>query len=362
MYYFQRLIGQEPSHVALEVALNTKPNYVVLAEEVKAHNTKLSDIVRSIADMVEERANKGMNYGIVLIPEGLLESIPEVGMLISELDALFAAGLSLPAHHPAEAVAAVRDHLTLWSRSMLDSMPAFMQLQILLSRNSHDQVALSQAETERLIAYYVEHELDLRKKRGTYKGSWSVFCSFIGYQARGAAPSNFDVTYAYNVGHMAAALISNELSGYMATISNLKEDVSQWKACGVPITALMQTLPDSTVASERALHVPSSDVDLSSTSYRELCKIRQQCASADLYENPGPIQFSGPTADARPTTLRLESFDYLQEIGQLYEALARITQACRPGCSSTILQMVTRSLHALTDSVDLVHNAEARWK
>lgn len=362
MYYFQRLIGQEPSHLALEVALNTKPNYIVFSEEVRANNTKLSDIVKSIADMVEQRANDGRNYGSVVIPEGLLDSIPELGMLISELDAVFANPATVVHEDPALTVAEVRQHLTMWSKSMLDSIPAYLQHQIMLSRNTSGEVALSQAETEKLLAYFVEIELDLRKKRGTYKGSWAVVCSFIGYQARGATPSNFDVTYAYNLGHVVAVLVANEMNGYMATINNLKEDVSQWHASGVPITALMQSDPASSIPGERELHVPNARIDLSSASYKAFQKIRHQCAISDLYENPGPIQFSGATADSRPTTLKLESFDYLHEIRNLYSALQRITEACRPGCSSTILQIATRNLHALTDTVDMINSAEVSKK
>lgn len=357
MYYFQRLIGQEPSHLALEVALLARPNYTILAEEVKANNTKLADIIRSIADMVEERASLGKNYGSVVIPEGLLEYIPEIGMLISELDSLSASEVQL-SKDPHVAVKQVREHLTMWSTSVLDSMPAYMQHQILLSRNDSGEVALSQAETERLIAYYVEKELDLRKKRGTYKGTWACVCSFIGYQARGATPSNFDITYAYNLGHIVTALVGNEMSGYMATINNLKEDVSRWNASAVPITALLSSDPASSIAHERKLHVPSANVDLSSPSFKAYQKIRRQCAVSDLYENPGPIQFAGPTSESRPITLKLESFDYLREIRELYTALQRITEACRPGCSSTVLQIATRSLHALTDSVDLIQNTE----
>ena len=362
MYYFQRLIGQEPSHLALECALNTKPNYTVLAEEVKANNTKLSDIVKAIADMVETRAAVGKNYGSVVIPEGLLESIPECNMLISELDNVFASGAVKVHADAADTVRSVREHLTMWSKSLLDSMPALVQQQIMLSRNDNGAVELSQAETEKLLAYFVEIELDLRKKRGTYKGTWSCVCSFIGYQARGATPTNFDVTYGYNLGHVAAVLVANDLSGYMATINNLKKSVDRWHPSGVPISAFMQSDPANAVAAERELHVPSAPLDLASASYKAFQKIRQQCALSDLYENPGPIQFSGPVSDTRPTTLTLESFDYLREIRALYKALQRITEACRPGCSSMVLQIATKNLHALTDSLDMIQSAEVSKK
>ena len=363
MYYFQRLIGQEPSHLALEVALNTKPNYTLLAEEVKANNTKLADIIKSIADMVEERANQGKNYGSVVIPEGLIENIPELGMLISELDSICASpDFVMHEGDHARTVAELRESLTMWSKSLLDSMPAYMQTQLMLSRNVNNEVALSQAETEKLLAYFVEIEMALRKKKGTYKGTWACVCSFIGYQARGAAPTNFDVEYAYNLGHVAAVLVANEMSGYMATINNLKEDVSRWHASGVPLTALMQSDPASAVAADRELRVPSANIDLSSASYKAYQRIRHSCTLQDQYENPGPIQYSGPTADSRPTTLRLESYDYLHEIRGLYQALQSITAACRPGCSSTMLQIATKNLHALTDTLDMVQSAEVSKK
>ena len=144
---------------------------------------------------------------------------------------------------------------------------------------------VSQAETERLLAHFVDIELGYRKQKGTYKGnkhssflislssphtcylnllfhaifwrshdlffnqstlkylffigSFSVVCSFIGYQTRGAAPSNFDVNYAYNLGFAATRLIVDGYSGYMATIGSLREKVEDWQPAGVPITALM---------------------------------------------------------------------------------------------------------------------------
>jgi pyrophosphate--fructose-6-phosphate 1-phosphotransferase len=341
-------MGQEPSHLTMEVALNTKPNYTLLAEEVSANNTKLADIVSSIADMVEARANLGKNYGSVVIPEGLIESIPELRLLISEIDAAFESKVDLT-------LADLREDLTLWSKALLDSLPAYIQAQLMLSRTTDRRMLLSQAETERLLAHFVDIELELRKKKGTYKGSFSVVCSFIGYQARGAMPTNFDTTYAYNLGHIAAVLVEHGgCSGYMATVNNLKADVSQWQAGGVPITAMMFSDPTSSIESERGLCVPTAHIDLSSPSYKAFLEMKKKCATMDMYENPGPVQFKGPTADCKPTTLSLETFDYMGHIQDLYRALERITSVCRPGCSAVMLQVATRSLHALTDTIDMI--------
>jgi len=347
-YYFQRLMGQEPSHLTMEVALNTCPNYTLLAEEVSQNNTKLADIVSSIADMVEARADLGMNYGCVVIPEGLIETIPELGMLIAEIDAACT--------HPDMTLEHLRDDLTLWSKALLDSLPAYIKTQLMLSRTADRRMLLSQAETERLLAHFVGIELDLRKKKGTYTGTFSVVCSFIGYQARGAMPTNFDCTYAYNLGHIAALLIAHRCSGYMATINNLKGDVGQWKSSGVPITAMMFSEPQSNIESERGLCVPTAHIDLSSPSYKAFAEMNAK--SLDMYENPGPIQFKGPTADCKPTTLSLENFDYLGQIQDLHRALERINTVCRPGCSALMLKVATGSLHALTDTLDLIQQNE----
>ena len=219
-------MGQEPSHLALEVALATKPNFTLIAEEIEQNNVTLADIVNSIADMVEARAKQGKNYGSVVIPEGLIESIPEIKLLLQELDAAHAT-TSAVGRATDEVVTAemLRDELTLWSKALLDSLPEYMQVQLLWQRTHANRIDISQAETERLLAHFVALELDHRKRKGSYEGTFSVVCSFIGYQARGAMPSNFDVNYAYNLGAVTTVLVANDLSGYMATLHNLKVKV-----------------------------------------------------------------------------------------------------------------------------------------
>jgi len=351
-YYFQRLMGQEPSHLALEVALATKPNFTLIAEEIEKNNDTLADIVKSIADMVEERANQGKNYGSVVIPEGLIESIPEIKLLLQELDAAYASATAAGSTLTDDIL---REELTLWSKALLDSLPEYMQAQLLWQRTHANRIDISQAETERLLAHFVDLELSHRKKKGTYKGSFSVVCSFIGYQARGAMPSNFDVNYAYNLGATTTVLISNDLSGYMATLHNLKAPVEQWQAGGVPITALM------TMGGAKPV-VPNAKIDLQSTSYQSFSQRKARWAVEDCYENPGPLQFCGPTSCRSTETLHLESFEYLQEVRGLYSALQHITEQCRPGCSSAVLRAATSSLGSLTQVLDLVCEAEALKK
>ena len=344
-YYFMRLIGQEPSHISLEVGLATNSNYILLSEEAKAKNMTLADIVRSIADVIVARANAGKNYGTVIIPEGLVDVIPELKLLNTELDQIYA---EAKASNVNPSNIEVRGKLTVWSQALLSSLPDFMQVAVLRSRGTEATLPMSQAETEKLLAHFVDIELAYRKKNGTYKGSFSVICSFIGYQARGAAPSNFDVTYAYNAGFLASSLVLGGFNGYCATINNLKDHVSKWRPLGVPVTAMMTQVNGKGVISK-------AFVDLNGPAYRQLAIQRERHIVNDSYRNPGPLQYMGPSelVDSVPMTLQLETCEYMENVKILQKALTKIEEACRPGCSQKSIQIVTKSLNTLTDIMEL---------
>jgi pyrophosphate--fructose-6-phosphate 1-phosphotransferase len=256
-------MGQEPSQTALEVALACKPNYVILAEEVRAKNMSLHDVVKDIADMVQARAQRGMHYGTVIIPEGLIESIPEFHMLIRELEDAFDAAAGPTGGGRKQSREQLSAGLTVWSRALLLSLPEYIQSELLFHRCvSVNKVQLSQAETERVLAHFVDQELSFRKKKGTYKGTFSVVCSFIGYQSRGAAPTNFDRAYAYNLGHAAVALAAEgtRMCGYVATVNNLRGGLGGWEVSAVPITALLETGGHRSLRTRA--EVPTSEVNL----------------------------------------------------------------------------------------------------
>ena len=88
-WYFIRLMGKDPSHLALECSLKTHPNMVIISEEAAFRGETMVDIVNRVADVVCERAAEGKNYGTVLIPEGLLSHISAYKHLIVELNELF---------------------------------------------------------------------------------------------------------------------------------------------------------------------------------------------------------------------------------------------------------------------------------
>ena len=207
-WMFLRLMGSDVSNIALEVALRSAPNLILLAEDVDASRKSLQEVVREVADLVTARAARGRNYGTVLIPEGLVLSIPEIAVLINEINGVFRE--TEKAHLTVEEVAS---ELTTWSAALLRSMPLYIQVQMTKERQSNKCVQLSAIETERLLCHFVELELERRKAAKQYKGSFSPVCMFLGYQARGSLPSNFDCNYAYALGGTAATLVHNGLSG-----------------------------------------------------------------------------------------------------------------------------------------------------
>jgi len=304
-YYFMRIIGHLTSHTTLEVALLTKPNYAILSEEVTSQQMTLTDIVNSIADVVTVRANEGKNYGTVLIPEGLILVIPEVKGLIQSIDI---AHDMLVDRREQITVEAIKASLPEWNKALLDTLPDFVVSQLLLERCTDGSLQCAQVETERLLGHFVSEELKKRKAAGSYVGSTSFVNQFLGYQARGAMPTCFDSSLAYNTGACAGKLATNGCSGYVATIHNLAvEDISKWTASGFPIRNI---LTDKTTC----LRLPSKDekvvkatlVDLNGAAYKKFATQRFSWSVDDDYENPGPIQFAGSASRINSPSLSLK--------------------------------------------------------
>lgn len=330
------------SHLALEVALQTKPNMLLLTEEVDEKRMSLRELVNDVADMVEQRATDGKNFGTILVAEGLLTAIPEFRTLLAEIE-------TVPVPFKVEEVLA---HLTQWSRALYQSLPEFLQHQLLLERQSNAALQLSQFETERLLAVLVEDELKHRKKKGTYKGSFSPVCQFLGYQVRCSMPSDFDMDYAYTLGMTSAALACSGLSGYMAVVSDLSRPVEHWRAGGVPLTAMMRVPASSSTGSfQPRPAIFAHHVDLDGVAFKSWCAERADCARYEMYQNPGPIQLSGPSASRLSNTIS-DKFSYIRELESLRNHVSAIGQRCRPGCDARTIRVASQSLATLASILD----------
>ena len=309
-YYFIKLMGRSASHITLECALQTHPNMALIAEEVAAEKMTLAAIVNSICDLISARAAKGKNYGIILIPEGVVEFIPEVQALIQELNSALAEGkehsTALTALGKEEKIAYICQLLTSPSLACFKNLPAEIQTQLLLTRDSHGNVQVSKIETDRLLIELVKIELKKRAAQGTYQGKFDSQPHFCGYEGRSCLPSNFDSNYCYTLGYVAAALLDGGVTGYICYVKDLSKPVAQWQAGGIPLTKMMgiemrHGKPKPVIG--KAL------VDLQGKPFLAFKSARDKWALEDDYSYPGPIQFFGPSAltEAITQTLQLES-------------------------------------------------------
>ena len=306
-WHFVKLMGRSASHIALECALQVQPNVCIISEEVEAKNQTLQDIVNYIADVVAARAEAGLNFGTVLIPEGLIEFIPAMKALIAELNDLLA-------HNGAEFAAVegqaaqrqwIIDHLSPANAEIYAALPHGVARQLSLDRDPHGNVQVSLIETEKLLGEMVAKRLKDLKAEDKYSGKFSTQYHFFGYEGRCADPSNFDADYCYALGFNAAMLINSGVTGYMSSVRNLVGGTDQWIAGGIPITMMMNM---ERRHGEMKPVIQKALVDLNGNPFKQFAANRDLWAKETCYVYPGPIQYFGPSevCDQCTATLRFE--------------------------------------------------------
>lgn len=316
-WHFIKLMGRSASHIALECALQTHPNACLISEEVEAKNMSLAQIADELTALVVARAEQKKNFGVVLIPEGLIEFIPEIKLLITELnDMLGKSQADFNSMAPADKIAYVRGRLSAPSLAAFDTVPAMIQQQLLADRDPHGNVQVSRIETEKMLVTLVEERVaainkNCQKKAGGEADSkancltFNALTHFFGYEGRCAAPSNFDADYCYSLGFTAAALIGAGKTGYMASVRLLTCPAQDWEAGGIPLTMMMN------MERRHGNDVPvirKALVELEDKPFKTFVCKRQEWANSNNYVYPGPIQYFGPTevCDQPTLTLKLE--------------------------------------------------------
>ncbi len=306
-WHFIKLMGRSASHIALECGLQTQANITIISEEVEEKRQTLDDIVNDIAKVVVERAEKAGNFGIVLIPEGLIEFIPEMKILIAELNELLAreAEAFQELKTRSEQLAFINHHLSKDASYTFSSLPATIQIQLTMDRDPHGNVQVSLIETEKLLAELVGLKLNELKSLGEYNGKFTAQTHFFGYEGRCAAPSNFDADYCYSLGYNAAALIAAGKTGYMSAVRNLTEPADKWLAGGIPITMMMNV--ERRHGEDKPV-IQKALVKLDGAPFLHLLAHRQRWSINTDYIYPGPIQYFGPASvcDQVTETLKLE--------------------------------------------------------
>jgi diphosphate-dependent phosphofructokinase len=306
-WHFIRLMGRSASHITLECALQSQPNICIVSEEVEANNLTLNDVVEEIVNVIVHRAEHGMNFGTILIPEGLIEFIPAMKKLISELNDLLAENDDFNAMETDEEKRQyVKGMLSHDSALVYRDLPKGIARQLTLDRDPHGNVQVSLIETEKLLIEMVAKRLAFLKAAGKYKGKFSAINHFFGYEGRCAIPSNFDADYTYSLGYTAAVLISEDKTGYMASVRNTTAPASEWIAGGVPITMMMNM---ERRHGKMKPVIQKALVKLDGAPFKFFAAHRAAWADESLsYVYPGPIQYYGPTevCDQPTKTLQLE--------------------------------------------------------
>lgn len=294
-WHFIKLMGRSASHVALEVGLQTAANITLISEEVEAKKMSLDQIVQYVADIIAARADNGKNFGIALIPEGIIEFIPEVGAMISNLNDVLASNENADAKTVAAA-------LLPENAKVFNSLPSLIKSQLLMDRDPHGNVQVSKIETEKLIIEMVRSKLKEMKKDGKYNGKFADQAHFLGYEGRCAFPSNFDADYCYALGYNAFVLIAAGLTGYLSSVKNLTLPAEQWAVGAVPLTSMMNM---ERRHGEMKPVIQKAIVKLDSPAFLELAKKRDEWAMNDEYLFPGAIQYFGPACVCDITTKTL---------------------------------------------------------
>ena len=307
-WHFIKVMGRSASHVALECALECQPNICLISEEVKAKKQSLSEIADYIADAVEKRAANGNNFGVVVIPEGVVEFVPEFSALISEINELLA-GSKADAFNAleswAEKYAFIEKGLSKEAMEVFAILPQAIQQQLFLERDPHGNVQVSLIESEKLFAALVGDKLKARKAAGTYTGKYATQTHFFGYEGRCAFPSNFDADYCYSLGYNAFMLIQYGYNGYLSKVSNLSRPAEEWVAGGMPITKMMNI--ERRHGEDKPV-IKKALVELDGKPFKYFEEHRDQWAVETAYTFPGAIQYYGPTevCDLTTRTLALE--------------------------------------------------------
>ncbi len=307
-WHFIKVMGRSASHVALECALETQPNICLIGEEVAAKKMSLAQITNYIADAVETRGNNGENFGVAIIPEGIVEFVPEFSALIAEINELLAGDNTAKFNALPDWNAKyefIKAGLSADSFKVFDILPQGIQQQLFLERDPHGNVQVSLIESEKLFSEMVKAELAKRKEAGTYKGKFGAQHHFFGYEGRCAFPSNFDADYCYSLGFNAFMLIQYGFTGYLSKVSNISKPAEEWIAGGMPITKMMNM--ERRNGQDKPV-IRKALVELDGKPFKYFEANREKWAVETSFTYPGAIQYYGPAevCDLTTRTLALE--------------------------------------------------------
>jgi len=307
-WHFIKLMGRSASHVTLECALQTHANIALIGEEVEELGFTLRQVVDHVVKVVRRRAEAGLNHGVCLVPEGLVEFVPEIRELIAELNSIMHDNAKYFETIPTfmEKQEFVNKKLSRDSSYVFSGLPVQIQAQLLLERDSHGNVQVSRIDTEQLLLELVEDRIKELQAKDEFPGKFQVQHHFMGYEGRCSYPTNFDADYTYALGQVAALLTAFGRTGYISSLTNLAAPSEAWRPLGVPLTSMMQM---ETRKGRLTPVIAKALVRTNGPAFLHFAERRPRWQQEDRYVYPGPIQFFGPgeLSDARNQSLMLDA-------------------------------------------------------
>ena len=304
-WHIIKLMGRSASHIALECALRSQPNLAIISEEVEAKKQTLHEIVNELTQVVVKRSNNNEDFGTLIVPEGLIEFIPEMKSLISELNDLMAANeKELNEINDSDTKRNyILKNLKHDSAELYGSLPRRIAEQLIMERDPHGNVQVSLIETDKLLVYMIQEQLEILRAEGKYSGNFKTHTHFFGYEGRCSFPSNFDADYTYALGYTATLLAENKCTGYMSSVRNLKDAAKNWIPGGIPMTQMMNI--ERRHGKDKPV-IKKALVELDGMPFKTFAANRDTWAIETSYIYPGPIQYYGPTEISEIKTITLE--------------------------------------------------------
>jgi diphosphate-dependent phosphofructokinase len=320
-WHFVKLMGRTASKITLEVALQTKPAIALISEEIFERNLSLEELVDYIVTVIAERRLKGINHGVILVPEGLIEFIPEMRKLIQELNRVLAEYDSdikdLPTLKNKQEY--IYPLLTPESAQLMASLPDDIEEMLILERGDHGNVKVSQIETEKLLIEKVRYKMsEMKRHINKYFGgeearfkatpeqidefknvTLAAQAHFLGYEGRCAKPSALDQAVTFALGLAAGSLVLAGKTGYMAAVTHYDNG---GKVLALPLSGLITS---ELRKGKPELVIEKSLVNTSSPAFQLFASQRDRWAREDLFSSPGPTQHWGPTRNQLPITVAL---------------------------------------------------------
>jgi pyrophosphate--fructose-6-phosphate 1-phosphotransferase len=344
-WHFVKLMGRTASKISLEVALQTKPAIALLSEEIFEKDMSLDQVVDHIVQVITRRRLKGINHGVVLVPEGLVEFIPEMRRLIQELSRVLAEYETdikdLPTLQNKQEY--IYPILTPQSAQLMASLPEEIQEMLILERGEHGNVKVSQIETEKLLIEKVRYRMSQMKRHtdkyfGTGEGriaatpeqveqfkstTLATQAHFLGYEGRCAKPSPFDQAITFLLGLAAGSLVLAGKSGYMATVTDYS---TGGRILALPLSGLITC---EMRKGKPEMVIKKALVETSSPAFKVFAARRERWAEEDCFSSPGPIQHWGPTSRQVPISVAFnQGYDTYEtfNLGKEYDIAALLVE------------------------------------